>query len=487
MILFVFSLSASFSLQESRLGGLLAELDERESKLRQHQSILKEEESHWQQAIVDLTKREELVKEWQDNHKHREKRLKDSSEHLDKYFKDLNQREAQLSEREQQMTLRERSVMECEQRAAALTQRGHEMEIKQNELQEVLSKAETDLALRDKDLSEKEKEGATRRRELEQLEGMLRDKEKKLLHDQKALDEKEERLKGQEISLKAELSLFQMRAEEVTEREQRVELLEHRADTLRRLLFKKEKSYQQNQTDFESEKKMFKRREDALLWKEREIVELEQRYESLGQREGLVEQQIVRCNALVDSFLHQGVEKIFALHNKEMKDMEELLQQQLQLLSEMQLQHNTAIASSLSSQDSSSGNDGVINQIPLTEAEVNQVNSLIKKRNEVMERVQNHLAEREQERQSLESRLATDTVSDQRLSSPSLNLRRKPSHRMGIEVAKERQRGSSIASMSSLIAIWSRRFVYRPSSLPPSLPPSQLVCSSPPPPLIADL
>jgi hypothetical protein len=393
----------------------LAELDERESKLRQHQSILKEEEGHWQQAIIDLTKREELMKEWQDNHKQREKRLKDTNDHLERLFKDLNQREANISEREQQMTLREKGILECEQRAATLSQRSHEMERRQNELQERLSKSELDHSLRENDLNEKEKESISRRRELDQLDMGLRDKERKLLHDQKYLDEKEEKLKDQEMSLKEELHVLERRHDELTEKEQRVELLEHRAETLRRVLFKKERSYQQNQTDLESEKKMFKRREDALLWKEKEIIELEQRYEGLQQREGVLEQQILRCNSLVESFLHQGVERIIALHTKEMKEMEELLHQQLEVLCGMQLQHISLTSISHDDANASANGGPTRTQIPLTETEIKQLNTFINQRNEIVERVQSHLSEREQERERLETRLTGDMVSERRM------------------------------------------------------------------------
>ena len=62
-------------LQEGRLGLLLAALDERESKLRQHLNTLKEQQGHWQQSISDLTRREELVEDWQKNHSQREKEL----------------------------------------------------------------------------------------------------------------------------------------------------------------------------------------------------------------------------------------------------------------------------------------------------------------------------------------------------------------------------------------------------------------------------
>ena len=61
--------------KESRVGQLLASLDEKDSKLRQILSTLKEQQDQWQRAVTDLQKREDLVDEWQKNHKVREMRV----------------------------------------------------------------------------------------------------------------------------------------------------------------------------------------------------------------------------------------------------------------------------------------------------------------------------------------------------------------------------------------------------------------------------
>lgn len=95
---------------------LLAGLDERESKLRQHLTILKEQQGHWQQSISDLTRREELVEDWQQNHRQREKKLSDWNDQLDKKAAELSSRETLLSEAEQNFKVQQRGFSEREQR-----------------------------------------------------------------------------------------------------------------------------------------------------------------------------------------------------------------------------------------------------------------------------------------------------------------------------------------------------------------------------------
>jgi uncharacterized protein (DUF3084 family) len=99
---------------------LLAALDERESKLRQQLTILKEQQGHWQQSISDLTRREELVEDWQQNHRQREKKLFDWNDQLDKKSAELAAREATLFESEQAFKTQQRGFSERESRLQVL-------------------------------------------------------------------------------------------------------------------------------------------------------------------------------------------------------------------------------------------------------------------------------------------------------------------------------------------------------------------------------
>ena len=102
--------------KESRLGLLLAALDERDSKLRQHLNTLQEQQSHWMQSIQDLSRREELVEEWQQGHLHKDNKLKESAVKLQEKFDEFNSREQKLSELEMAFKTRVRELGDREQR-----------------------------------------------------------------------------------------------------------------------------------------------------------------------------------------------------------------------------------------------------------------------------------------------------------------------------------------------------------------------------------
>ncbi len=63
--------------KESRIGLLITNLDEKESKLRQMMANMKEQQQQWDRSVTDLQRREDLVDDWQRNHKQREKKLQE--------------------------------------------------------------------------------------------------------------------------------------------------------------------------------------------------------------------------------------------------------------------------------------------------------------------------------------------------------------------------------------------------------------------------
>ena len=72
--------------KETRVGSLLSSLDEKDSKLRQILGTLKEQQEQWTRAVNDLQRREDLVDEWQRNHRTKEKKLEEiSMAHVKKF------------------------------------------------------------------------------------------------------------------------------------------------------------------------------------------------------------------------------------------------------------------------------------------------------------------------------------------------------------------------------------------------------------------
>ena len=95
---------------------MLTALDERESKLRQQLNILKEQQSHWQQSISDLTHREKIAEDWQQTHRQREKKLAEGNEQLEKRGNEITLRENNLTELEHNFKIQQRNFSEREQR-----------------------------------------------------------------------------------------------------------------------------------------------------------------------------------------------------------------------------------------------------------------------------------------------------------------------------------------------------------------------------------
>jgi DNA repair exonuclease SbcCD ATPase subunit len=86
--------------KEDRLGSLIRALDDRDSKLRQIQGTLKEQRDQWQRSIENLQRREDLVDDWQRNHKAREKHLQELDVQYDQKTAEFNKREAAIAEQE---------------------------------------------------------------------------------------------------------------------------------------------------------------------------------------------------------------------------------------------------------------------------------------------------------------------------------------------------------------------------------------------------
>ncbi|RYH05439.1 hypothetical protein EON65_44685 [archaeon] len=86
--------------KESRIGIVITNLDEKESKLRQLMATMREQQEQWNRSVNDLQRREDLVDDWQRNHKQREKKLLEIEQIQEKKFAELNKREAVVLEEE---------------------------------------------------------------------------------------------------------------------------------------------------------------------------------------------------------------------------------------------------------------------------------------------------------------------------------------------------------------------------------------------------
>lgn len=92
--------------KEEKLGSLIRALDDRDSKLRQIQGTLKEQREQWQRSIENLQRREDLVDDWQRNHKARETHLKELDAQYEQKTQEFNKREAAIAEQELKIKVR---------------------------------------------------------------------------------------------------------------------------------------------------------------------------------------------------------------------------------------------------------------------------------------------------------------------------------------------------------------------------------------------
>jgi hypothetical protein len=87
-------------LQEKALLGLLGQLDERESKLRQHLSALAEQQSLWKRSTEELKIRESEVEEWNNAHGLKQQKLDEGNAALSRLKEDLDSRQIAVAENE---------------------------------------------------------------------------------------------------------------------------------------------------------------------------------------------------------------------------------------------------------------------------------------------------------------------------------------------------------------------------------------------------
>lgn len=130
---------SSIDEKESRIGLLITNLDEKESKLRQLMATMREQQEQWQRSITDLQRREDLVDDWQRNHKQREKKLLEIESLQEKKFQELNKREAIVLEDENKARLLNKELTEREQRLQISLSRITNMEVANSQKEEVLN------------------------------------------------------------------------------------------------------------------------------------------------------------------------------------------------------------------------------------------------------------------------------------------------------------------------------------------------------------
>jgi len=322
--------------KELRVGGLVSNIDEKDSKLRQLLSTLKEQQEQWHRAVGDLKKREDLVDEWQKNHRSKEKRLEEIGAAHQAKFEQLNAREKGIIEHESRIKLQSREVIEREQRLQVSISRTSKAEQDAQAWDEQLKGLEQNLVTREHDVDIRDREMKSRRRELESWDLLLRQKDKKLQEEQVKFDEREKKLHEQEDEIR--LNVLDYENNETDRKARELQLISQ-AD-----IFKANK-----QDLADKEKLHFERvrgldlkivendlREADLTERETLVTQLMQEVADLEERESILHERVMAHKEKENEFFNVQVKQITARHAKEMTALEDIVQQQIGLVSAFQ-------------------------------------------------------------------------------------------------------------------------------------------------------
>lgn len=322
--------------KESRLGTLVTNLDERDSKLRQLLSTLKEQQDQWHRSIADLQRREELVDDWQRNHKQKEQRLNDKERDWDLKFAELNARESTLSELETKFKLQQRELQEREQRLQVALSRVANAEQASAAEEERLRIYEATLKKREGDCDMKERELLSRRKEMESWDTLLREKDRKLVGELKGIEEREEacRLieeKARNRDIEAERMAMELRRNTASIQEQ----VNHNSQLINAIEAREKESFMKEKKVKLLEEQLALKETELRNWQQ-QLAIMEERLSDVEEREAHVNARMEQHKVVEDDFYNVRAAEITARHSKQLSELETVVSQQLKVISNFQ-------------------------------------------------------------------------------------------------------------------------------------------------------
>ena len=240
----------------------------------------------------------------------------------------------------------------------------------------------------------KDREFQLRRRELEQWDTILRDKDEKILNDQKFLEEKEELLQKTENKLRSRELDIEKKTNELRIKESEATILIEKYNLLKIELENREKNYVENQIKINNLSSKLLSKESFLNTKENELNNLESKLVKLTDKEVEINTKINEFNKNKNNFYNYEVKNITMRHCNEVKKLEEIIQQQLQITSNLQSEINKL-------REITQTNDN----------EKIEYKKIITERNNLIEKYENDIKEYEEEKESLKEQLAEAIVS----------------------------------------------------------------------------
>jgi len=121
-------------------------------------ATIHEQQVLWDRSATDLKRREDLVDDWQRNHKQREKKLMEIESLQEKKFQELNKREAMVLEEENKCKQLQTDLAEREQRLQVFSTRITNIDAQNHQKQASLTAMENALQKRMNDCDIRERE-----------------------------------------------------------------------------------------------------------------------------------------------------------------------------------------------------------------------------------------------------------------------------------------------------------------------------------------
>jgi chromosome segregation ATPase len=326
--------------KESRIGLLLTNLDEKESKLRQLLANMKEQQDQWSRSITDLQKREDLVDDWQRNHKTREKKLLEIETLQEKKFLELNKRESFIAEEENRLKNFNKELSEREQRLQIGLSRVNNQESANNQKEETLNLQETSLKKKEHESDIRERELLSRRKELESWDVLLREKDRKIMSELKTLDFRELSIKTVEDKIKSRELEIENKVIELNKSEISYQEMMAKYTSLITENEEINKEIRSKSSEYDFLLKDLNSREEELKKWEKSLFKLQDYLKNIESREKNLIKSEQSFSEKENEFYNVKIAQISSRHNHELKSLEEIIQKQLKITTDFQKELN---------------------------------------------------------------------------------------------------------------------------------------------------
>lgn len=172
----------------------------------------------------------------------------------------------------------------------------------------------------------------TRRKELEVYDASLRERERKLLVETRHVDERDEAVRALEDKVRSRELDAEKISIDLRERNLEANLLVEKYTRLLSDVEKREKICVDQLARFDTWEKALLDKESSLETLQNYVEELQKRYKDTAEKEQELDAKILAHQHVVDRFYSVEVSRFATLYNAQMKELEELMSQQMKIV-----------------------------------------------------------------------------------------------------------------------------------------------------------